>query len=187
MIDVIPLALPDVKRIEPRVFRDDRGFFQMTYHETEYRDAGIDARFVQDNWSRSGRGVLRGLHYQLHHAQAKLVAVLRGSVYDLVVDIRRGSPTFGQWAGALLSEENHHQLFIPAGFAHGFCVLSDEADFVYKCSAFYRPDDEHGIRWDDPGLGIDWPGGDFIVSDKDRELPLLSEVPAAALPSWLPG
>ncbi len=183
MIHVIPLALPDVKRVEPRVFRDDRGFFQMTYHEAAYRDAGIDACFVQDNWSRSSHGVLRGLHYQLHHPQAKLVSILRGAVYDVVVDIRRSSPTFGQWASAVLSEENHHQLFIPAGFAHGFCVLSDEVDFVYKCSDVYRPDDEYGIRWDDPDLGIEWPEKDTIVSSKDRALPLLSAVPAESLPS----
>ena len=182
MIDVIPLALPDVKRIEPRVFRDDRGFFQMMYHEAAYREAGIGVPFVQDNRSRSSQGVLRGLHYQLHHPQAKLVTILRGAVYDVVVDIRQSSPTFGQWAGAVLSEENHHQLFIPAGFAHGFCVLSDEVDFVYKCSEFYRPDDEYGIRWDDPSLGIVWPGKDYIVSDKDRDLPRLSEVPAESLP-----
>jgi dTDP-4-dehydrorhamnose 3,5-epimerase len=176
-----PLVIPDVKRINPRFFPDDRGFFQQTYHYEQYRAAGIDVRFVQDNWSHSIKGVLRGLHYQLEHAQDKLVHVIRGEVFDVAVDIRQGSPTFGQWVGEILSEENHCQLFIPKGFAHGFCVLSSEADFVYKCSDFYTPGDEYGIRWDDPEIGINWPGMNFLIAEKDRQAPLLQDIPAEHL------
>jgi len=170
------LAIPEVKLIEPKIFPDDRGFFEQVYHERQYREAGIDVRFVQDNWSRSSKGVLRGLHYQLKNAQDKLVYVIRGAVFDVAVDVRRSSPTFGKWVGAVLSEENHHQLFVPKGFAHGFCVLSDEVDFVYKCSDFYTPGDEYGIRWDDPDLAIDWPGADFVVAPKDQKAPLLRAI-----------
>lgn len=180
-MEVTSLEIPDVKLVKPRVFNDDRGFFTQTYHYEQYRDAGIDVRFVQDNWSRSTKGVLRGLHYQLKNAQDKLVSVIRGEVFDVAVDIRKGSPTFGKWVGALLSEENHHQLFVPKGFAHGFCVLSDEVDFVYKCSDFYAPGDEYGIRWDDPDIGVGWPDRDVIVSEKDRIVPALKSVPAEHL------
>ena len=171
-MEVISLEIPDVKLIKPRVFPDDRGFFMQTYHEKQYREAGIDVRFVQDNRSRSTQGVLRGLHYQLKNPQDKLVSVIRGEVFDVAVDIRRGSPTFGKWVGAVLSEENHHQLFVPKGFAHGFCVLSDEVDFIYKCSNFYTPGDEYGIIWNDSNLGIEWPVVvEPIISDKDSGLP----------------
>ena len=174
-MEVISLEIPEVKLIKPRVFKDDRGFFMQTYQTKQYREAGIDVRFVQDNWSRSTKGVLRGLHYQLEHAQDKLVSVIRGEVFDVAVDIRKGSPTFGKWVGAVLSEENKHQLFVPKGFAHGFCVLSDEVDFVYKCSDFFTPGDEYGIRWNDPDIGINWPEGDFHVSEKDRGAPFFAE------------
>ena len=178
------LAIPEVKLIKPRFFPDDRGFFQQTYHEKQYREAGIDVRFVQDNWSRSTKGVLRGLHYQLKHGQDKLVSVIRGEVFDVAVDIRRDSPTFGKWVGAILSGKNHHQLFVPKGFAHGFCVLSDEVDFVYKCSDFYATGDEFGIRWNDPMIGIQWAAFDFLVSEKDQRAPLLKDVPAENLPAF---
>ena len=177
-MEVISLEIPDVKLIKPRVFPDDRGFFMQTYHEKQYREAGIDVRFVQDNRSRSTQGVLRGLHYQLKNPQDKLVSVIRGEVFDVSVDIRRGSPTFGKWVGAVLSEENHHQLFVPKGFAHGFCVLSDEVDFVYKCSDFYTPGDEYGIHWNDPDIGIDWPLENVILAAKDQDAPLLKDVSA---------
>jgi len=170
--------------IKPRVFPDDRGFFMQTYHEKMYREAGIDVTFVQDNWSHSTQGVLRSLHYQLEHAQDKLVSVIRGEVFDVAVDIRKGSPTFGKWVGAVLSEENKHQLFVPKGFAHGFCVLSDDVDFVYKCSDFFTPGDEYGIRWNDPDVGIEWPTTDVLVSNKDLNAPLLKNVPVKNLPVY---
>jgi dTDP-4-dehydrorhamnose 3,5-epimerase len=178
-----PLSIPDVKLVMPRVFKDDRGFFLQTYHERQYREAGIDARFVQDNWSHSSKGVLRGLHYQLRNAQDKLVSVIRGEVFDVAVDIRRGSPTFGKWDGEILSAENKRQLYVPAGFAHGFLVLSDEVDFFYKCSDFYTPGDEYGIRWDDPDVGIQWPLDDTpVLAKKDIEAPFLKDVPMEHLP-----
>ncbi len=170
------LSIPDVKLIKPRRFDDDRGFFQQTYHYEQYAEAGISTRFVQDNWSHSSKGVLRGLHYQLKHPQAKLVNVIRGEVFDVAVDIRRGSPTFGKWVGEVLSAENGHQLYVPEGFAHGFCVLSDTVDFMYKCSSFYTPGDEYGLLWNDPNLGIEWPDNcQPIISEKDLVLPQLSE------------
>ncbi len=147
-----------------------------SWHRKKYAEAGLDVNFVQDNHSRSSRGVLRGLHYQLQQPQGKLVRVVTGAVFDVAVDIRQGSPTFGQWAGTELSEENQHQLYVPPGFAHGFCVLSDTADFLYKCTEFYAPEYEHGILWDDPAIGIDWPGSDFRISDKDANNRLLSEM-----------
>ena len=181
-MDVVSLEIPEVKLIKPRVFPDARGFFMQTYHYEQYRDAGITVRFVQDNWSRSAKGVLRGLHYQLKKPQAKLVSVIRGEVFDVAIDIRQGSPTFGKWAGTVLSEENRHQMFIPAGFAHGFCVLSDTVDLLYKCSDFYTPGDEYSIRWDDPDLAIEWPVTDVILADKDLRAPRLKNVPAENLP-----
>ena len=182
-MEVIDLKIPEVKLIKPKIFPDDRGFFQQTYHEKQYREAGIDAQFVQDNWSRSTKGVLRGLHYQLKHAQDKLIHVICGEIFDVAVDIRKGSPTFGKWVGAVLSGTNHHQMFIPEGFAHGFCVLSDEVDVVYKCSDFYTPGDEYGILWNDPAIGIHWPETDFLVSEKDRQSPLLKNIPENICPS----
>jgi dTDP-4-dehydrorhamnose 3,5-epimerase len=166
------LSIPDVKLIKPRRFNDDRGFFAQTYHFDQYAEAGITTRFVQDNWSRSTKGVLRGLHYQLEHPQAKLVGVIRGEVFDVAVDIRRSSPTFGQWVGEILSADNGHQMYVPEGFAHGFYVLSDTVDFMYKCSDFYTPGDEYGIIWNDADIGMVWPEiGEPLVSAKDVVLP----------------
>lgn len=166
------LSIPDVKLIKPRRFNDDRGFFQQTFQQEQYAAAGIDVRFVQDNWSRSTKGVLRGLHYQFEHSQAKLVSVMRGEVFDVAVDMRKNSPTFGKWVGEILSAENGHQLFVPKGFAHGFMVLSDVVDFIYKCDDFYAPGDEYGVIWNDPELGIEWPlQVKPIVSEKDAVLP----------------
>ena len=179
---LIETAIPDVKLIEPTVHGDARGFFKEVYQEQAFRDLGIASRFIQDNHSRSRRNALRGLHYQLPRAQAKLCRVVRGQVMDVVVDIRRGSPTFGRWVAAELSAENHRQLFVPRGFAHGFVVLSEEADFLYKCDDTYVPDAERGILWNDPDLGIDWGVSDPVLSDRDRALPRLSEVPEAHLP-----
>lgn len=164
--------------IEPTVFGDERGYFMETYNEGEFDAAGHIMRFVQDNESRSRRGVLRGLHMQVKHPQGKLVRAIEGEVFDVGVDLRRGSATFGRWYGAVLSRENKRQLFIPEGFAHGFCVLSEYAAFVYKCTRLYDPADELGIRYDDPDIGIEWPscGSDFILSDKDKAQPSFKEV-----------
>ena len=168
----------------PEVFRDARGFFLETYHAARYMDGGVRVVFVQDNRSCSSKGVLRGLHYQLYKPQAKLVSCIRGEVFDVAVDIRRGSPTFGKWSAAVLTEENHHQLFIPCGFAHGFCVLSDIAEIQYKCSEFYDPRDDHGIRWNDPALGVPWPVDQPILSSKDAVQPFLREMPENHLPVY---
>lgn len=166
--------LEGVQIIRPRVFDDDRGFFFESYKASEFRAAGIDQAYVQDNHSRSDRGVLRGLHLQLPpHAQAKLVRVTRGSVWDVAVDVRKGSPTFGRWFGLELSETNRTMLFIPRGFAHGFVTLSEQAELQYKCDAEYDKASELGVRWDDPDLAIDWPLTDVHVSAKDAALPFL--------------
>jgi dTDP-4-dehydrorhamnose 3,5-epimerase len=175
-VKITPSRIPEVLVIEPDVFGDSRGFFLESWHAQKFAAQGLDVSFVQDNHSRSSRGVLRGLHYQLEQPQGKLVRVVCGAVFDVAVDIRRGSPTFGQWVAAELSGENHRQLYVPPGFAHGFCVLSDSADFLYKCTDFYAPQYEHGIRWNDPDIGIDWPGEDFTISDKDARSGLLSEM-----------
>jgi len=168
-MEVRKTALPGVLVIEPRVFEDDRGFFLETYQAERYAGLGIDCRFVQDNWSRSQRGTLRGLHYQVGRPQAKLVQVCRGSVFDVAVDLRRNSPHFGLWIGVYLDETNRCQLFIPAGFAHGFYVLSDTADFLYKCSEVYDPEAERTLLWNDPQVGVEWPlEGEPALSDKDR-------------------
>lgn len=173
---VTPLAIPDVLLIEPRVFGDARGFFMETWQARTFAEAGIAARFVQDNHSRSARGVLRGLHYQLKKPQGKLVRVVSGEVFDVAVDLRRRSPSFGRWVGTRLSEDNKCQLWVPPGFAHGFCVLSEHADFLYKCSEFYAPEDEHALRWDDPDIGIDWPLDVApVLSAKDAAAPLLRD------------
>lgn len=172
------LWIPGVVLIEPRVFEDARGFFYENYREDRFREAGLDARFVQDNHSRSQRGVLRGLHFQLPpFAQAKLVRVIRGRVYDVAVDLRPGSPTFGRSIGMELSEANRQMLFVPAGFAHGFCVLEDNSEFTYKVTNFYSPEHERGIHWNDPDLHIPWPklGMDYILSPKDHDYPTLKE------------
>lgn len=181
-LQVIPQEIPEVKLVIPDVFGDSRGFFQETFRAEKYRDAGIAVTFVQDNWSRSVKGTLRGLHYQLPNPQDKLVWVVRGEIYDVAVDVRLGSPTFGKWVAAILSEANHHQFFVPAGFAHGFCVLSDEADFMYKCSTTYSPKDEKGILWSDPALAIPWPVTDPILSKRDRVMRTLAGMPADELP-----
>jgi dTDP-4-dehydrorhamnose 3,5-epimerase len=184
----IETDLPDVVIIKPRVFPDQRGFFMETYHQEKLAGIGIDTTFVQDNHSRSSRGVLRGLHYQIGKPQAKLVRVARGRVVDVAVDIRHGSPTFGRWTSAELSEENHLMLFAPEGFAHGFLVLSEEADFLYKCSDFYDREQERGILWNDPEIGIKWPleGMTPSLSRRDTANPTLSQVPLRDLPQWIP-
>lgn len=179
---VTPMAIEDVLLIEPAVFGDARGFFMETYNESRYAEAGIPARFVQDNMSRSGRGTLRGLHLQHPHGQGKLVWAVTGEVFDVAVDVRVGSPTFGQWVSARLSEENKHQFYVPPGFAHGFCVLSESATFAYKCTDLYHPETEVGVAWDDPAIGIDWPVDAPILSPKDREHRRLAEIPEAELP-----
>ena len=174
-MEVIDLEIPEVKLVKPKRFPDSRGFFQQTYHAEQYAAAGITASFVQDNWSHSSKGTLRGLHYQLEHAQAKLVSVLQGEVFDVVVDVRRSSPTFGHWIGVVLSAENACQLFVPKGFAHGFVVLSESADFMYKCDDVYTQGDEYGIIWNDPDIAIDWPAScELTISEKDNILPSLS-------------
>jgi dTDP-4-dehydrorhamnose 3,5-epimerase len=178
-------AIPGVWLFTPKVFGDARGFFLQTYQTKLYAEAGLDRVFVQDNLSRSCRDTVRGLHYQLKHPQGKLVSVLRGAVLDVAVDIRRGSPTFGQSVAVELSEDNRKQLYIPEGFAHGFRVLSDTADFYYKCTDFYAPGDEYGVRWDDPDLAIPW--GDVavpVVSEKDTQMARLAEVPPERLPIY---
>ena len=169
-------TLPGVYLIELPVFSDQRGFFQETWQKTRYARAHIPGPFVQDNHSRSTHGTLRGLHYQLKHPQGKLVWALQGEVFDVAVDIRVGSPTFGCWFGTILSGDNHRQLYIPAGFAHGFCVLSAEADFLYKCTDFYAPEDEYGLRWDDPRLAIDWQITAPMLSEKDLHYPTLDTI-----------
>lgn len=153
----LPTVIPDVIVIEPEVFGDARGFFMETWHAEKFAAAGLDLRFVQDNHSRSARGILRGLHYQLHQPQGKLVRVVQGEVFDVAVDLRRSSPTFGRWVGQHLSADNRRQMWVPPGFAHGFYVLSESADFVYKCTEFYAPQHERCIRWDDAELAITWP------------------------------
>lgn len=177
------LAIPEVMLIEPKVFGDDRGFFLESFNQQVFNEAtGTDHAFVQDNHSRSKKGVLRGLHYQLPpHAQGKLVRVVRGAVFDVAVDIRQGSPTFGQWVGAELTEDNHRQLWLPPGFAHGFLVLSDSADFLYKATACYAPQADRGIAWNDPAIGVQWPQLDveLSLSDKDRRQPLLADAQLA--------
>lgn len=185
---VVDEPLSGVKLLAPKVIEDGRGFFMESYNRRVLAELGIGHEFVQDNHSRSSRGVLRGLHYQLGHAQAKLVRVTRGRVFDVVVDIRRGSPNFGRWVGAELSEDNRMCFFAEAGFAHGFLVLSDVADFQYKCSDFFSASDERGLPWDDPEIGIDWPldGLDPLLSDRDRRWRPLGEVPADQLPVYSP-
>jgi dTDP-4-dehydrorhamnose 3,5-epimerase len=177
-------ALPDVFLIEPDVFKDDRGFFMETYHQRKYAEGGIGQVFIQDNYSHSRYGILRGLHYQLKNAQGKLILVITGEIFDIVVDIRLGSPKFGQWLGTYLSAENRRQIFVPEGFAHGFIVLSDSVDVIYKCTDFYNPGDEYGIFWADPTIGIDWPIRNPILSDKDSKNPKLREIPEEHLPAF---
>jgi dTDP-4-dehydrorhamnose 3,5-epimerase len=174
--------LKGVLIIEPQLFPDQRGFFMETYNQPRYRAAGIRTDFVQDNLSRSTRGTLRGLHFQINYPQAKLVQVLEGEVFDLAVDLRAGSPSFGRWTGARLSAANHRQLYIPEGFAHGFAVLSDTALFAYKCSQVYHPEDEGGLLWSDPALAIDWPVQAPVLSAKDAAFPRLDQLKPEQLP-----
>jgi dTDP-4-dehydrorhamnose 3,5-epimerase len=174
-----PTELAGVVVIEPDVFGDARGFFMETWHERKFVDGGIDVRFVQDNHSRSGRGILRGLHIQLQHTQGKLVRAAQGEIFDVAVDLRRDSPRFGQWTGHVLSEANRHQLWVPPGFAHGFYVLSDSADVIYKCTDFYAPEHERTLRWDDPKVAIRWPlvdGCAPTLSQKDSTGLSLDEI-----------
>lgn len=176
-MNVIDTPLPDVKLIKPRVFGDSRGFFMETWSKRVFADLGLELDFVQDNHSRSARGVLRGLHYQLQQAQGKLVRVTAGAVFDVAVDIRRSSPTFGQWVGYVLSAENQCMLWVPPGFAHGFLTLEEGTDFLYKCTDFYAPEHERCIAWNDPAIGIGWPdtGAEPQLSAKDRLGQLLSQ------------
>lgn len=181
---VIETDLPGVLIIEPRVFKDDRGSFLETFQKQSYEEAGIATDFVQDNLSYSTKNTLRGLHFQNPKGQAKLVQVIQGAVYDVAVDIRVGSPTFGRWVGVELSEQNHRQMYISQGFAHGFVVLSEKAIFSYKCSNFYSPEDEGGIIFSDAGINVDWPGGDFVLSPKDKTYPCLSDIDPQSLPKY---
>lgn len=181
-MNIMTTSIEGVLMIEPDVFKDSRGFFMETYNQNRYFNCGIPTAFVQDNLSYSVRGTLRGLHYQIKNCQAKLVQVISGEVFDVAVDIRPDSPTFGKWTGFHLSDRNRRQLFIPQGFAHGFCVLSETAYFLYKCSNFFAPGDEGGIIWSDPDIGIDWPVQDPILSEKDKQYPHLSEINPDQLP-----
>ena len=173
---VTELEIPGVLLIEPAVYSDERGFFMETYHAGKYASFGIPENFVQDNHSKSMKGTLRGLHYQLGAPQGKLVRVSGGAVFDVAVDVRKGSPWFGRWVGAVLSAENKHQMYIPEGFAHGFCVTSDSAEFQYKCTDYYTPAEERSIIWNDPEIAIDWPIKSPLVSDKDGKAEFLSEM-----------
>ena len=168
--------IPEVVVVEPAVFRDDRGFFLEVYHQRKFQEGGLPGTFVQDNHSHSVRGTLRGLHAQLRNPQGKLVRAAVGEIFDVAVDIRPGSPTFGRWVGEVLSGENFRQLWVPPGFAHGFCVLSETVHVEYKCTDFYDAADEVGVAWDDPEIGISWPLRDPIISAKDRAAPKLAEI-----------
>lgn len=181
---VLETSLPGVLILEPRVFGDARGFFQETWNKERYEQAGIDYSFVQDNLSFSSKGVLRGLHFQNPNQQGKLVSVVQGEVFDVAVDIRVGSPSFGQWTGVILSGDNHKQFWIPPGFAHGFCVLSDTAYFMYKCTDVYTPAAEGGICWNDPDINIQWPITEVNLSEKDKIYPSLKEIDPRTLPQY---
>ena len=187
-MQLIETPLPGVLLVQPKIFRDERGFFCETYNRQRYTEAGIPDEFVQDNHSKSVKGTLRGLHFQRTFQQAKLCRVVQGAVFDVAVDIRPCSAHFGQWLGAVLSEENQQQIFVPQGFAHGFLVLTDTAEFLYKCSDLYHPEDEGGVAWNDPQVGIEWPFEEWnieapILSGKDQKNPSLSEMSADMLPA----
>lgn len=184
-MNVIETALPGVLLIEPKVFGDARGWFTETFHEGRYRERGITLPFVQDNLSRSSRGILRGMHLQQPNPQGKLVWVPDGAVFDVALDVRVGSPNFGQWVGFELSAENHRQLWIPPGFAHGFVVTSETCLFAYKCTALYAPQDELGVAWDDPDVGITWPLQDVVLSAKDKVHARLKDIDPAKLPKFI--
>jgi dTDP-4-dehydrorhamnose 3,5-epimerase len=179
---VTPTELPEVLLIEPKVHGDSRGFFAETFQARRYAEAGVPGPFVQDNLSRSVRGTLRGLHFQEPKPQGKLVQVLRGTVWDVAVDVRRGSPRFGRWVAVELSESAPRQLWIPPGFAHGFCVLSESADFFYKCTELYSPECERSVAWNDPAIGLPWPVKEPLLSAKDRDAPRLGDAPV--LPAY---
>jgi dTDP-4-dehydrorhamnose 3,5-epimerase len=172
----IETKVKDIYIIEPTVFGDNRGFFMETYHYNEFKKAGLGMNFVQDNHSKSKKGVLRGLHFQKNHPQSKLVRVIKGAVYDVAVDVRKGSPTFGKWFGIELTETNKKAFYVPEGFAHGFITLEDETEFVYKCTDYYYPEDEGGLIWNDPNLNISWPIDTPILSEKDKKWPTLEEL-----------
>jgi dTDP-4-dehydrorhamnose 3,5-epimerase len=177
-VDFIPCELPEIILVKPRVFADERGWFTETWHDARFTAAGIPGPFVQDNYSNSRRHVLRGLHFQVAESQGKLVSVTRGAVFDVVVDLRRSSPRFGRWCGVELTAGNRHMLWVPPGFAHGFLTLSDEADFVYKCTQYYAPQFERSVRWNDPDIAIDWPlppGVRPVLSPKDAAAPRLRD------------
>ncbi len=177
---ITPCPISGLYEIQPKVFGDQRGYFFECYSERDFNSAGITARFVQDNQSCSGKGTLRGLHFQKHHTQGKLVRAIQGDVFDVAVDIRPDSPSYGKWHGVILSETKNNQFYIPPGFAHGFLALTDTAVFAYKCTDFYYPEDEGGIIWNDPSIGIEWPdlGMEYILSDKDKKLPAFSSFTA---------
>lgn len=175
-MNIIETSIPDVKLLEPKVFGDERGFFMETFRDNWFREQVAERTFVQENHSKSGKNVLRGLHYQMNHTQGKLVRVVSGSVFDVAVDLRKSSPTFGQWFGAVLSAENKRQLWVPEGFAHGFYTLEDNTEFVYKCTDYYDPSSEHSLLWNDPAVGIDWPlTGEPNLSAKDVAGKLLQD------------
>lgn len=183
-MDVIQTEIEGVLIFEPKVHGDQRGFFMETWSQDRYKDAGLDVTFVQDNVSSSSQGVVRGLHYQYPQSQGKLIQVLLGEVLDVAVDIRVGSPTFGKAVTTLLSEENHRQFYVPKGFAHGFCVLSETALFSYKCTDFYNANTEGGVLWNDPDLGIEWPVAEPVLSEKDTSLPRLKDIAKDRLPEY---
>ena len=186
--EFVPSAIPDVVEIIPRVFGDERGFFMETWNQADFREAGIDVPFIQDNHSRSVQGTLRGLHYQAQHSQGKLVRVMTGEIFDVAVDLRKWSSTFGQWVGAVLSAENKHMLWIPPGFAHGFYVMSEHSEFIYKCTDRYAPEHEVALSWNDPSLNIAWPipeGTPPLLSSKDQAGLSLDEAPVYADPDLL--
>ena len=186
-MNVVETSLPGVLIIEPKVFGDERGFFMETWNGRRYEEAGLPDRFVQDNLSYSARGVLRGLHFQNPQPQGKLVSVLRGGVFDVAVDVRVGSPTFGEWTGVTLSAENKRQFYVPPDFAHGFLVTSEEALFFYKCTEFYSPSSEGIVLWSDPDIGIEWPTDAPTLSERDGKAPPLREMPEGSLPRYPAG
>ena len=183
-LQIIELSIPGVWELRPKIFRDSRGFFMETYNQREFVQLGITDSFVQDNHSASAKGTIRGLHYQLHHVQAKLCRVVEGEVLDVAVDIRVGSPYFGKWASVVLSAKEQNQIYISRGFAHGYLALSERVQFLYKCSDLYYPEDEHGILWNDPQIGISWNVTNPIVSDKDSRFTALSQIPKEVLPKY---
>ena len=184
-MNVTRAEIADVLLIEPRIFGDERGYFLETWSSQRYADAGLPAMFVQDNLSRSARGVLRGLHLQHPYGQGKLVQVIEGEVFDVAVDLRVGSRTFGKWVGFTMTGASKRQIYIPPGFAHGFCVTSENAIFSYKCTELYRPEAELGVRWDDPGVGVAWPlATSPTLSAKDSAFPLLRDIPESKLPRY---